>query len=122
MQSDIEEGLVRSNALLLHGDGNTELRDLLLRECPALSSAYIVDWIPEQAEDIYTVVVDGDTILVAEIPRVNAYRNAGLDPPNVTVQRFDTKTFASQLGKGAKLKRRKIAAAQSLATRDRERK
>lgn len=38
---------------------------------PELKAAYIIDWIPEQGEDIYKLLINDNIILVNELDRFN---------------------------------------------------
>lgn len=61
--------LLNSAALLFSGESNSLLLSALKALFPSLSFALVVNWIPEQAEDIYWVLIDLDRIAVVEIPR-----------------------------------------------------
>lgn len=60
---------LKSSYDLLNGDRNIALRDVLAAKYGQLKFAFVIDWIPEQGEDIYTVVIPSSKIAVIEIPR-----------------------------------------------------
>ena len=66
--TDIERLLLQSSSNLLKGP-LTPLRVALLEKFGPMEKAFIVDWIPEQGEDIYTIVINRDAIIVLEISR-----------------------------------------------------
>ena len=66
---EIEQSLIRSSKLLLEGHTNRRLLEAILSEFGNLSKAFVIDWIPEQGEDIYTVVVPPDTVAIVEVSR-----------------------------------------------------
>jgi hypothetical protein len=55
---------------LLSGMSLQALLSALSRRLPSVTrNIYIVDWIPEQGEDLYDVLVDGVAVVHLEIPR-----------------------------------------------------
>jgi len=67
-ESLLREQLLRSNAALNDG-GEDRLVDALRVETTNVADAFVLDWTAEQAEDIYTVLVSADEIVVVEVPR-----------------------------------------------------
>ncbi|MBZ4423208.1 hypothetical protein [Myxococcus sp. RHSTA-1-4] len=69
---DTSEGLrteLENSKRNLFGGGNPPLLSALRTRFPDLSKAYVVDWIPEQGEDIFTVVIPGNMVTIVEIER-----------------------------------------------------
>jgi hypothetical protein len=66
---EIEQSLIRASKLQLEGHSNRRLLKMLLSEVGNLNQAFVIDWIPEQGEDIYTIVVPPDTVAIVEVPR-----------------------------------------------------
>jgi hypothetical protein len=65
----MREELLRSNAALRAGLDNPALSTLQRDQGVDLAKAFVLDWVPEQSEDIYTVL-DGDRqVLTIELPR-----------------------------------------------------
>lgn len=63
--------LEHSRKELLSGRSNPQLLAALKANTPALSdNVYVLDWIPEQAEDIFTLLMDGDLIVEVELSRL----------------------------------------------------
>ncbi|MEM5342284.1 hypothetical protein [Paraburkholderia azotifigens] len=67
----IRQDLLQSSASLLSGNEADALGRALRRFFPELNHAIVVHWIPEQAEDIYWVLVSRTEIAEIEIPRGN---------------------------------------------------
>ena len=67
--SDTRKSLMHSNRMLMEGQTNRRLLEALLTEFGSIEKAFVIDWIPEQGEDIYTVAVPPGTIAIVEIPR-----------------------------------------------------
>ncbi|WP_163103509.1 hypothetical protein [Peribacillus alkalitolerans] len=44
---------------------------LLQSKFPVMKTAYILNWIPEQGEDIYTIFIDREIIVIVELDRFN---------------------------------------------------
>jgi hypothetical protein len=61
------EQLVASNASLRAGE--SPLAKTLLGRGVDLTAAYLLEWIPEQCEDIFVVLVGGDRIVRLELIR-----------------------------------------------------
>ncbi|MGE8567936.1 MAG: hypothetical protein ACN6PV_15790 [Achromobacter sp.] len=65
----VQADLLSSMASMFSGGTNPLLLAALKTAFPWLSFALIVNWIPEQAEDIYWVLIDLNRIATVEIPR-----------------------------------------------------
>jgi hypothetical protein len=86
------------------------LARVLRAEFGVLNSAYVIDWVPEQGENIYTVVVRPDLIAIVEIPR---------DPDSSempAIERVPLKQYRRQ--RLSKLSRRALDVAIQLAAED----
>lgn len=57
---------------LLAGDRWPRLSRALRERFSDYRQAFIVDWIPEQAEEICTVLIDGATIAIVEVSRLES--------------------------------------------------
>lgn len=55
--------------MLMEGRTSRRLLEALLAEFGSVEQAFVIHWIPEQGEDIYTVAVPPNTIATVEIPR-----------------------------------------------------
>ncbi|MFJ5236462.1 hypothetical protein ACIP86_06975 [Pseudomonas neuropathica] len=68
----VRADLLSSMASMFSGGTNPLLLAALKAAFPWLSFALIVNWIPEQAEDIYWVLIDLDRIATVEISRLSS--------------------------------------------------
>jgi hypothetical protein len=68
----------------------------------SVAGAYVINWIPEQAEDIYAVIVSPSEVLIVEIPRGKG---------QVHIERQDLVGYQA---KCSRVQRLKIAVAQEL--------
>jgi len=64
----LREQLLRTNAALNDGSDD-RLVDALRAETANVADAFVLDWVMDQGEDIYTVLVSPDEIVVVEVPR-----------------------------------------------------
>jgi len=106
----LNEELLQSKEKLLSGKNNAELLSALRANFPEMTdNAFIVGWIPEQGEDIFTVLVDGDKVVEVELSRINPAEN----PVS-----FDVLTVQEYLNRNpalSKFTRRKLDAAVQLS-------
>lgn len=70
MSENVEAVLRKSAKSLFENENNPLLQALRLAR-PNLRQAYILSWIPEQAEDIYDVLVDKNTVCTVEVQRAS---------------------------------------------------
>lgn len=70
-EQDIRKQLVKSNELLFKSEENKRLLEVIRSIYPEMKAAYIIDWIPEQGEDIYKLLINDNIILVIELDRLN---------------------------------------------------
>lgn len=68
-EEDFRNALIKSHKLLFTGDLYKELLQVLKTNFPEMKTAYILKHIPEQGEDLYTILVNLDTIATIEISR-----------------------------------------------------
>lgn len=100
-EQQMREELVRSNRSLQDGSYG-RLVDALQSENVNVAGAYVLNWIPEQAEDIYEVLVSAREVVIVEVPR---------DSGQLLVEREDLVKYE---GKCSKIQRLKIAVAREL--------
>lgn len=101
-EQQMREELLRSNRSLQDGSAGDALVSLLKAANCDVTGVYVLNWIPEQAEDIYAVLVAPDEVLIAEIPR-------GAGP--TLVERRGLEDYVAGC---TKVQRLKIAVAQNL--------
>jgi hypothetical protein len=68
VEHQLREQLVQSNKALCNG-GNEKLMHILQALTVDFTRTYVIDWTPEQAEDLYSVLLPNDNVLIVEIPR-----------------------------------------------------
>lgn len=70
-EDKIRAALLQSHRSLFLAE-NRRLLDTIRQHHPSMKTAYILGWLPEQGEDIYTVLINLNTIIRVEIDRINA--------------------------------------------------
>ncbi|MHA6484882.1 hypothetical protein ACX1C1_23615 [Paenibacillus sp. strain BS8-2] len=70
-EEEIRKQLTVSNQHLFSSEERKKLLQTILFNFPELTTAYIVDWIPEQEEDIFFVLINSDVIAEVELHRIN---------------------------------------------------
>jgi hypothetical protein len=90
IRDQLRKNLLNSMAQIFSGATNPLLLGALKNEFPRLSFALVVYWIPEQAEDIYWLIIDLDRVAVVEIPR------AADDFASVTIDILDLAVYQRQ--------------------------
>ncbi len=83
----VRADLLSSMASMLSGSTNPLLLAALKAVFPWLSFALIVNWIPEQAEDIFWVLIDLDRIATVEVSRLSS------DLADVSVEVLDLNKY-----------------------------
>ncbi|MGJ4915697.1 hypothetical protein [Bradyrhizobium oligotrophicum] len=94
-------------ALLPDDAASAELLRLLDRVCPGGSTYHVLTHIPEQCEDVYTILIDDHSVASFEVPR-------GHDPMILThlkIRSFGA--FRSEIGQGKERARLDRAAEQA---------
>lgn len=106
----LREELLGSNAALRDGLAHPALSALLRDRGVDLATAFVLNWVPEQSEEIYTIL-DGDRrVLTIELPR-----GMGSAPPVVGAVPFAI--FREAISKGSRLNRLRFAVAEDLVSR-----
>jgi hypothetical protein len=103
MEIDFREELLRSNDTLQEPD--SKLRKALADQGHDTRNAYVLHWIPEQLEDVYTVLIGGSYLVDVEIAK---YSNS--KPP--IVERSELKFYLKGL---SKMNQVRLAVAKDLA-------
>jgi len=83
-EQNIREQLIKSYNYLLNDKSNKKLLSVIESTFPNMKSAYIIDWVPEQGEDIYTVLINTETITKIEISRVDTNFKPVIESISVT--------------------------------------
>jgi hypothetical protein len=100
-EQQMREELIRSNLSLQDGSYGRLVAALESANINVVG-AYVLNWIPEQTEDIYAVLVSANNVLTAEVPRSEG---------EVLLARED---LAGYEGKCSNVQRLKIAVARDL--------
>ena len=106
-EHDLRVELKRSQLALLNAPDKARLLEVVLKSAPDSVSPFILNWIPEQGEDVYVILADQNCVLTIELDRVNVEEEA-------VVSKTDVRTYESGLGKHARLK---LAIAKSLTSK-----
>lgn len=103
----LREEMLASHERLLRGEISKDLLRMLQERFPeTFMTAFIIDVIPEQAEDLYTLLLDRDTIVRIELPRVGA----GL----LYCRQMTVREYEKESGKLPRPERRKLEMARHL--------
>jgi hypothetical protein len=70
-EDDLRAQLQASHESLFNDPGRRRLLTALRSKCPELRTAYVLNWTPEQGEDLYCVLVDGAVVVDVELDRMN---------------------------------------------------
>ncbi|CAH8713351.1 hypothetical protein M5W83_26695 [Paenibacillus thiaminolyticus] len=107
-EQDFRKELEGSNIVLAQDAKAEAILNVLRTTFGEVKSAYILNWTPEQGEDIFTILVDLDRIAKVEISRVN--------PSEVPIiETFNLKDFQRRLSKIFQIK---LAVAIDLAKKE----
>ncbi|KQL50025.1 hypothetical protein AN963_10250 [Brevibacillus choshinensis] len=71
IEQDIRSELINSHEALFTAKSEKRFLETLERHLPSMVTAYVLNWIPEQGEDILTYLVNIDTVAIIEINRVD---------------------------------------------------
>ncbi|GIP58614.1 hypothetical protein [Paenibacillus woosongensis] len=107
-EQDFRKELEGSNIVSAKDIKAEAILNVLRNTFGEVKSAYILNWTPEQGEDIFTILVDLDKIAKVEISRVN--------PSEVPIiETFNLKDFQRKLSKVFQIK---LAVAIDLAKKE----
>ena len=83
---------------LLFGDSNPLLRNFLIASFREIAYAYVVDWIPDQGFEVYTVVIPEGRVVVLEL-----YKNK-LDGDNSVTGQYGIQEYKRRFRPGRELR------------------
>jgi hypothetical protein len=106
-EDDLREQLSASNASLREGGGSPALRAALIACGVDPTTAFVLDWIPEQGEDIYTVLDGTRRVLTVELPRGEAGGPSG-------VKAVPFADFRASIARGSRRRRLQFAVAMAM--------
>ncbi|MCP3808129.1 hypothetical protein NLX78_12900 [Paenibacillus sp. Lou8.1] len=107
-EQDFRKELADCNIIVAQGDKEKAILNVLRTIFGEIKTAYILNWTPEQYEDIFTILIDLDKIAKVEISRINH-----LEAP--IIETFTLKDFQKGLSKIFQIK---LAVAIDLAKKD----
>ena len=67
VEQDFRKDLLKSNEFLFSSNEGKYILDVLSTHYGKIDTAYILYWIPEQGEDLYSILVNSDMIFEVEI-------------------------------------------------------
>lgn len=102
---EVEHSLRAWSQSILAGNANPRLLRVLQAECGQLRDVFLINYIPEQGEDIFVVATSPTTVLVIEVSRVEPAA------PAVLTEKCTLKAYWRNCSKG---KRRTIVAIERL--------
>ncbi|MEJ8546875.1 hypothetical protein [Brevibacillus borstelensis] len=70
-EQEFRKELAASNIIMAQGDKEKAILKELRNTFGDMKTAYILNWTPEQCEDIFTILIDLDKIAKVEISRIN---------------------------------------------------
>ncbi|MES9962702.1 MAG: hypothetical protein ABW116_04130 [Candidatus Sedimenticola sp. 20ELBAFRAG] len=70
-EKDYREQLIRSHKSLFEDEEKRRVLLALREYYPGMKSAYTIDWIPEQGEDIYRILVNANLVATVEVDRLD---------------------------------------------------
>ncbi|RUT46783.1 hypothetical protein EJP82_11180 [Paenibacillus anaericanus] len=71
LEQELREQLIISNQSLFKSEEKRRLVEVIKNSFPEMKTAYIVNWIPEQGEDIYKILINDSLIADIELDRYN---------------------------------------------------
>jgi len=71
-EEDIRRQLIGSHESLFNDEIRSGLLSIIERFFPQMKTAYILFWTPEQGEDIFSLLINNDTIASVEIDRYDS--------------------------------------------------
>lgn len=108
LEQDFRKELIESHVALFQSIEEKNFLNLLKINFKEMKTAYVINWTPEQGEDLYTLLINLDIIVKIEISRINQNEN-----PIIEV--FRLQEFQKGL---SKLFQIKLAVAMDLAKKD----
>lgn len=107
-EEDFREVLIKSHKSLFDGHSYQELLQALKTSCPEMKTSYFIRHIPEQGEDLYTMLVDLNTIATIRISQYSQDEKPIIEISNIS-------NFKNRI---SKLEQIKLAVALDLAKKD----
>ena len=64
--------LKASHDFIFESEDGVKLKRTIAAVCPKMRTAYVLNSIPDQGEDIYLILVDNETLLSVEVDRLDS--------------------------------------------------
>jgi hypothetical protein len=100
-EAEMKYELMRLNSAALSGRYGPAIKGALLQNGAKQGEFLVINWLPEQDSEIFTIVLRGDKIMVIEVDRVMRFQN----------EMLGIKDF---MKRGSKFDRRKIGIAKKI--------
>ena len=71
-EDEMQAELRRSHEALVSDPAKSRLREALRSRGINENAAFVLNWIPEQSEDLYEVLIDQNTVLEIELERLDS--------------------------------------------------
>jgi hypothetical protein len=71
-EQDIRKQLIKSNKSLFENEETNKILIAIREYFPKMNTVYIINWIPEQGEDFYKVLIDNNIIAEIELDKFNS--------------------------------------------------
>ncbi|TVX92500.1 hypothetical protein [Paenibacillus agilis] len=71
LEQELKKQLTKSNKSFFKDEEKRSLLEVVRSSYPEMNTAYIIDWIPEQDEDIYKILINDCIIAEIELDRYN---------------------------------------------------
>ena len=94
---DYREQLICSHKSLYEDEDKKRILSALNTNYPSMKTAYMLDWIPEQGEDIYKILIDSDVVVIVEIDRLDKSSKPFIEDVSI-------KQYQQKLSKNARIK------------------
>ena len=66
-EQELRAQLIKSNHSLFNSENKQGLLKVIRKIYPQMRAAYIIDWIPEQGEDLYSILINDNIIAKIEL-------------------------------------------------------
>ncbi len=66
-EQEFREELVKSYNFLTDSEDGKRIRDILFKSYPQMTIAFIIEWIPEQEEDFYKILINDNIVTEIEL-------------------------------------------------------
>jgi hypothetical protein len=68
-EQDFREELIASRNSLFHDTGKRKFLEILFKQFTDMKTAYVLDWIPDQDEALYSILIDDKIIVRINLDR-----------------------------------------------------